>query len=453
MLNILISIIGIIITIFLVVGIHELGHFLVAKAVGIKVLRFSIGFGKALLSWHDKKGTEYVIAAIPLGGYVKMLDENEDNVATKELHMAFNRQPFYKKMAVIAAGPISNIIFAFFIYWLLFVIGFVTIAPIIGKVAPNSIAALAGLQPQQEILQIDNKSTHNWTTVIIDLLARAGDKDSMKMQVKGLDAKDALPQVHILNLSAWHMNDLKPDPLDSIGITPFEPVIPSVIGKIVANSPAMAAGLKSGDKILAIDGRPVADWPAVIDITLAHPNETLTFNLERNKEKISVAVAIGAKRHLFAAKTGYLGLSPDFVFPKELLRKNKYGPIDALSHAWQDTAMFTNMNFIVLKKMFTGKISLRSLGGPITIFESAGAALNNGILSFLSFLAFLSISIGIINIVPVPGLDGGQLLFQIIETVTRRPISERALTLFYRLGIIFLLLIMVQALVNDILRL
>jgi regulator of sigma E protease len=452
MLNILISFIGILITIFLVVGVHELGHFLVAKSVGIKVLRFSIGFGKTLFSWHDKKGTEYVIAAIPLGGYVKMLDESEGAVSADELNATYNRQPFYKKMAVIAAGPFFNLVFAFLIYWLLFVIGFVTIAPVIGKVAPTSIAALAGLQPQQEILQIDNKATRNWTTVVIDLLARAGEKNTLSMQTKDIN-KNETAATHTLNLSAWHLNELKPDPLDSLGIVPYEPVIPTIIGKIESGTPAAQSRLKIGDNIISIDGRPIKNWTDIHESIASHPNEMVTFVVERNKEKISIPVTIGYKTHFFFQKIGFLGMSPTFDWPKELLRTNKYGPIDALKYAWQDVAMFTNMNFIILKKMFTGKISLQSLGGPITIFQSAGAALNNGVLAFLSFLAFLSISIGIINIVPIPGLDGGHLLFQAIETIMRRPLPEKFLILFYRLGIIFLLLIMVQALANDILRL
>jgi regulator of sigma E protease len=187
MLNIIISIIGIIITILLVVGIHEGGHFLMAKWANIKVLRFSIGFGKALCTWHDKSGTEYVLAAIPLGGYVKMLDEDEEDVPESEKHLAFNRQPFYKKFAVIAAGPISNFVLAFLIYWALFIVGFVSIAPVIGKVAPNSIAAQAGIKPQQEISQLEGKEVHSWMNIIIKLLSRAGDQSSLVLGMKELN--------------------------------------------------------------------------------------------------------------------------------------------------------------------------------------------------------------------------------------------------------------------------
>jgi regulator of sigma E protease len=451
MLNILTSIISIIITILLVVGIHELGHFLVARWAGIKVIRFSIGFGKKLCGWHDKKGTEYIIAAIPLGGYVKMLGDDDEIVSPDQQHLAYNRQPVYKKMAVAAAGPFFNILFAFVIYWALFVTGFVSIAPVIGTIKPHSIAAQAGLQPQQEIIKIDDQLTHNWITIIVEMLSRAGDKDSMTIQVKPLHENNI--SEHVLPLNTWHMDDLKPDPLDSLGITPYEPVIPAIIGKISADSPASHSDLKIGDTILAIQGIPVQDWLDAMTKISLHPEQTVSFTVKRGKDTRVIPVTLGYKRDILFEKHGFLGVTPDFTWPPELLRHNKYGPIQALPHAWQDVMIFTKMNFLVIGKMLTGKISLESLGGPITIFQSAGAALNNGVLSFFAFLAFLSISIGIINIIPIPGLDGGHILFQIIEALTQKPLSHRLQMLLYRLGFIFLILLMFQAIVNDILRL
>lgn len=451
MLNILISIVGIIITILLIVGIHELGHFWVAKLCGIKVLRFSIGFGKKLLSWQDKSGTEYVLAAIPLGGYVKMLDEDEGTVSKKDLKFAFNYQPYYKKFAVIAAGPLFNLLFAFVIYWVLFIVGFSTIAPVIGKVEPHSIADNAGVEPMQMITDIDGNETHNWTTVIVHLISRAGDKSSLNMQTKNIETQKS--QSYTMHLHNWHMDELKPDPIASLGITPYEPVIPAVIGKLLPDSPAAKSGLKSGDKILYIEEKPIDDWVSLITFVEKHPDQTVLFSVQRGNQIQTIPVTIGHINDLFFTRHGHLGIGSAFVWPKNLIQDNKYGPIDAISHAWQDVKIFTDMNLIIFSKMLTGKVSFKSLGGPITIFEYAGVALNHGIISFLSFLAFLSISIGIINVIPIPGLDGGHLLIQTIETVTRRPISERWLSLFYRMGFIMLILIMIQALVNDILRL
>jgi len=362
---VLISLIGILLTIFLIIGIHESGHFFIARALGIKVLRFSIGFGKTLFRWHDKKGTEYVFAAIPLGGYVKMLDENEGTVKEEERHLAYNRQPAYKKLAVVIAGPLANLLFAFLLYWLLFMVGFTSIVPIIGSVTPHSIAANAGLKPQQEIIRVDNTPTTSWMSIAIRILTHTGETDQIHISTVPFNHNTATPDQYFLDLRSWHMDELKPDPLTSLGISPYFPV----------------------------------------------------------------------------------------VLPKNILRYNQYGPITALSHALQNTYDFTYMNFIVLGKLFTGKVSLKSIGGPISIFANAGAALNQGITAFLSFLAFISISIGVINILPIPGLDGGHILFQLIELITRRPVSLKMQNLLYRLGFIILILVIVQAVTNDILRL
>lgn len=363
MLSIFIAICGIFLTIFFVVGVHEFGHFIIARLMGIKVLRFSFGFGKPLWRWQDKKGTEYVIAALPLGGYIKMLDENEGNVAENDLPFAYNRQPIYKKMAVILAGPVFNMIFAFILYWLLFIIGFTTLVPIIGKITPHSIAANARLQPQQEIVSINHHPVLSWTSVSMRLFFNVGKKGTLTIETK--ERVSSQEETHLLNLSHWQMDELQPDPLASLGIIPY-----------------------------------------------------------------------------------YNSTEPE----KNPIRKIQYSPLIALSHAWQNTYDFTYINLFILEKMLTGSLSTKSLSGPITIFSSAGHALNSGLLPFISFLAFLSISIGIINILPIPGLDGGHLLFQLIECVTRRPVSLRVQFFCYRIGMIFLVILIIQAFVNDLLR-
>ena len=258
MLNIIISIIGVLITILLVVGVHELGHFLVAKWSGVKVLRFSIGFGKTLFSWHDKSGTEYVLAAIPLGGYVKMLDEEEDSVSDNEKHLAFNQQPIYKKIAIIAAGPLSNLVFAFLIYWVLFTVGFTSVAPVIGKIIPHSVAEQAGMQPQEEIIRLDNTDTNSWMSIIVNLLSRAGETTTLTMDARKLGTD--ITHTYNLNLANWQMDKLRPDPLASIGIVTYEPTIPNIIGKILPDSPAEKSGLQKGDQIIAVSNKPITDW-------------------------------------------------------------------------------------------------------------------------------------------------------------------------------------------------
>ena len=451
MLNGLISLFGIILTILFVVGVHEFGHFFTARLLGIKVLRFSIGFGKALWHGYDKKGTEYVLAAIPLGGYVKILNEDEGVVPKEELHLAFNRQPFYKKFLVVIAGPIANLVLAFFLYWLLLIIGFTSIVPVIGNTLPGSIAFKAGVPKHQEIVSIDQRSTTSWVSVIIQILSHTGERDRLPIETKKLNSLEK-PKTYLLDLTTWHMDDLKPDPLYSLGIIPYTPHIPAIIGKIFPHTPA-ALYFKTGDQVLLVNQKAVKDWEDLIIIIDKHPEEKLFFTIKRAGKIEHFIATTDYKRDILFKKHGFLGISPSFQWPKNLLHENKYGPITALSHAWQNTYDFTYLNFLILVKLLSGKISLQSLGGPISIFQSAGSAVHQGIAPFLSFIAFLSIAIGIINVLPIPGLDGGHILFQLIEVITRRPIPPRVLALCYRLGIIALLVLASQAIVNDLLRL
>lgn len=449
--SVLISIFGILLTIFFVIGTHETAHFIAARLLGVKVLRFSIGFGKTLFRWHDKQGTEYTLALIPLGGYVKMLDESEEEVSPSELPRAFNRQPFYKKFLIVLAGPAINIFCAFILYWLIFTIGFVTIKPIIGNITPNSIAAEAHLKSNLEIIQVDNQVVSSWTAVLFRIMTHIGNKDHLHLETKDMASKKV--QVYELDLSDWHISDLHPDPLSSLGMTPYEPVIPLIIGKITPHSQAEAAKLAVGDKIIAINKVKMKDWEAVITFIYHHPDESIIITIERKGNVIQLPAHIGMQRNLLLQKHGVLGISPNFEWPKSLLRTIKYGPLDAFSHAGQEVINFTYFNIVLFGKIVTGKLSLQSLGGPITIFETAGDALNSGFLAFIGFLAFLSISIGIINLIPIPGLDGGHLLIQFIEFLIRRSIPDRYILILFRLGFIFIIFILVQALINDILRL
>lgn len=450
MLYFIISIIGIFITIFFVIGTHESAHFFAARWLGVKVLRFSIGFGKTLLRWYDKTGTEYVIALIPLGGYVKMLDEGEGKVAPEELHLAFNRQPFYKKFLIVLAGPFINIFCALILYWLIFVIGFTTLKPIVGSVDPHSLAGSAGMKANQEIVAVDNKETSSWTSIIFRIVAHVGNQDHIKIEVENPPNK--AKQTYNLDLTTWKLDELNPDPLKSLGITPYQPEIPLVIGIIGEDSPATTSGLKLGDKILAIDGKKIKDWSEVITTISDHPSQTLNFEVLRDNKEIQMPVAIGFKRSWLQKKTGYLGISPKFETPKDLTKEIKYGPIEAIPHAWNQIVDFTYFNLLLFGKIFTGKLSLQSMGGPITIFETAGESLYYGFLAFITFLAFLSISIGVINLLPIPGLDGGHLFFQIVELIIRRPIPENVLMFFYRMGFLLIIFVLIQALINDVLR-
>jgi len=447
----LFSIIGILVTIFFVVGTHEFGHFITARLLNVKILRFSIGFGKTLFRWRGKKGTEYVFALIPLGGYVQMLDENEGSVPANERHRAYNRQPFYKKFLIVLAGPAVNLLCAFILYWLIFTIGFMTMKPVIGHIEPNSIAAEAGLKDQREIISIDKTETNNWMSVIFRLLAHAGNQDTVQIETANL--RETQKQKHTLSLTHWHMNALTPDPLTSLGMTAYEPNIPLVIGLIQPDSAAAAAGLKLGDEIRAINGIKVKNWQDLIQIVEANPSNTVSMQIKRHGKLRTLPVTIAYQRTLLLKKSGHLGIAPNFKIPKELLREVKYSPLSALPRAFREVGDFIYFNFLVFGKLFTGKLSVQSLGGPITIFGSAGAAFQYGIVPFLGFLAFLSIAIGVINLLPIPGLDGGHLLIETIQAIIRRPIPERVLGLIYRIGIIIIAVVMFQAVMNDVMRL
>lgn len=447
----LISIAGMLITIIFVIGTHESAHFFTAKLLGVKVLRFSIGFGKSLFTWRDKQGTEYIFALIPLGGYVKMLDESEGPVADSEKHLAYNRQPYYKKFLIVMAGPLSNLICAFLLYWLIFMIGFVSVKPIIGQVTPKSIAEAAGLQPNRQIVRVDGTETSSWISIIFQLLYHAGNDDTINLSTADLDGKNQ--QTHTLNVKHWKMDPLTPDPLLSLGFTPYEPVLPLVIGLIDEKGIAATSGLRLGDEIISIDKIEIKDWQMLINIISKHPDKTLPFIIKRDGKLVTLPITIGSQRSFTFIKTGYLGIAPYYKWPPNMLETIQYGPIDAAKHAFRDVSNFTYFNLLLLGKMVTGKLSIQGLGGPITIFQSAGSALNASWLSFLSFLAFLSISIGIVNFLPIPGLDGGHLLFQTIEAIMGRPIPERVMINLFKLGLFLLLFVLLQAFYNDILRL
>lgn len=447
MLYILISILGILLTIFFVIGTHEYAHFITARLLGVKVVRFSIGFGKVLLRKKDKRGTEYVFSLIPLGGYVKMLDEDEEKVPPEELPYAYNRQPFYKKFLIVLAGPMMNLFCALILYWLIFMIGFTAVRPIIGTVDADSIAAAGKLAPKQEIVKVDDAKTHSWSSVVFRLLIHVGDKDQVRIET--IDNNQRV-NTHVLDLANWQMSDLTPDPLSSLGITPYQPEIPLIIGMIAANSPALASPLKVGDKIIKINETAINNWKDLLKTITDHPDETVNFTIMRDNKEIQIPVKLGSQG-LFK-RLGYLGIAPNFRWPDELLHKIQYPPIKAFTRAWREIYQFTYFNFLLFGKLVTGKLSMKSLGGPITIFESAGDALNYGFMAFIGFLAFLSISIGVINLLPIPGLDGGHLFLQIVEKIIGRRIPNRVILLLYRFGFILLFLVLVQALVNDLLR-
>jgi len=441
--------------IFPLVLIHEFGHFLVARIFKVKVERFSIGFGKPFYKWkHKKGGTEYVIAPILLGGYVKFLDTRETKVvADSDRHLAFDHKPILERLAIIVAGPVANIIFALFAFWLMLVIGFKLPKPIIGKVLHNSIASRADMRAGEEIIKIDQINTRNWEEIIVAMLARVGDTGNLSVTTQSSPLLPAQKNYQ-LDLANWQIDSYEPNPLLGFGLVHYEPQILPIISNVTRDSPAAKSGLQINDRIIAIEGQPINNWKDFIELIKKYPEKQIKLSLERNGKVIDLIVTIGSKFGAGWKKIGFLGVNSLRVeWPEKMLRKYQCTMWRACGEAWYKMQLFVDLNSIILTKLFTGKISFHVLGGPIAIFTASGQALGQGFIMFLDFLAVLSLSLALINLLPLPGLDGGYVVLLFIEAIMRRPISMRVQTLLLRLGIIFFIVLILQVTINDLKRL
>lgn len=451
--NILFSIFIIVFTFMVLVGIHEFGHFWFARRFGIKVLSFSFGFGKVLFRTKDKLGTEYLFSAIPLGGYVRMLDEREAPVAPNEQAYAFNRQPIFKRTIVILAGPLFNLLLAFAIYWAAFTMGFMQIIPTIGHIKPNSIAAQAGMRPFEEIINVDGHDVQGWPATTLRIIQRFGNPGTLSITT--LSPNTHHTQQYKLTLSRWKIGDLNPEPVESLGIVPLKPPMLAQFDKVFTNTPAAQAGLLVNDLVTAINNKPVNDWDSFLGIIQQSPGQKLQLSILRNQQKIIVPITVGTKTSWLGKKYGYLGVKE--IMPQwtpNSLRKRQYSFLSAWQPAAGEVYFFTQYNLVVLQKMLSGVISLQSLGGPLSIFKGTLIAANHGLVAYLVFVAFISISLCIINLLPVPGLDGSQLIYFLIEKLRGgKPVSLAVQVLLFRLGVIALVLLLFQGLVNDLLRL
>lgn len=453
MLSVLWNILIFVLVISVLVGFHEWGHFLVARLCGIKVLRFSIGFGKPLFTYRNKHDTEYVVSMLPFGGYVKMLDETEGPVAESEKQFAFNTQPLWKRFSVVFAGPMFNFILAIFAYWIMFMVGIKDLAPIIGDVTPASIASQAGLISGDEIVQIENQSIKTFSDVQFALVDHMGEKGNLKIAVK--HGNNAITW-HTLNLANWHVNSLQPNLLDSLGIQPNEPPIPTVISQVIAGSGAENAGIQTNDKILAIDGKNVQSWQDMLKIIQAYPKDkplTVKLTVLRNQNMLVIPVVATLKDNAGVAAWTLGIYSEPVQISGKYLRLDQAGPLQAFSKALHKTWDATALTLVTLGKLVTGHVSVQSLSGPVGIAQAAGQSASIGISYLLQFVALISVSLGVLNLLPIPVLDGGHLLYFIIEGIRGKPLSETARLNGIRIGFILLLLLMAVALFNDMHRL
>ncbi|WP_439861273.1 sigma E protease regulator RseP [Pseudomonas sp. MBLB4136] len=444
-------IIGTLVALGVLVTFHEFGHFWVARRCGVKVLRFSVGFGTPLLRWHDRQGTEFVIAAIPLGGYVKMLDEREGEVPPAQLDQSFNRKDVRQRIAIVSAGPIANFLLALLFFWLVAMLGSLQVRPVIGAVESGSLAAQAGLQAGQEIVAVNDEPTGGWAAVNLQLVRRLGESGSLPVTVREPGSTLESPR-HIV-LADWLQGVDQPDPIASLGIRPWRPTLEPVLAQLDDKGPAKAAGLQVGDRILALDDEVLEDWQQLVDRVRAMPGQAVRLLIERQGHEREIALTL-AVRGEGEARSGYLGAGvAGGEWPPEMLREVSFGPLEAVGEALSRTWTMSLLTLDSLRKMLFGELSVKNLSGPITIAKVAGASAESGLGDFLNFLAYLSISLGVLNLLPIPVLDGGHLLFYLVEWARGRPLSERVQGWGMQIGISLVIGVMLLALVNDLSRL
>lgn len=446
-----------------IIAVHEWGHFFVARRCGVQVLRFSIGFGRPLWSRMGADGTEYVVAAIPLGGYVKMLDEREAPVPADQLHRAFNRKPVSQRFAIVAAGPVVNLLFAVLLYWLLFVVGTQQLAPVIGSVTKASIADRSGLQVGDEILAIDGIAVRSWEDVPLRLAARVGESGTVQFLVRSGAA--GIERSVLVPVDAYMHGREDASPSAELGVSPWLPDVPPVVGEVVAtidsdagrvDGPAMRAGLQAGDRVLRVDGLAVKDWVDWVEAVRASPGQELLVEVERAGEiktlRLTPLAMTRDGQTIGAVGVVMKRLRWPEDWPAEYVREVRYGPVESVARALEATWDRSVLTLQAIGKMVSGMMSVQSVGGPISIAKGAGATASLGPEVFLGFMAFLSISIGMLNLLPIPVLDGGHLVFYAIEAVRGKPLPERVQVVALNIGVALLLALMSLAIFNDVMR-
>lgn len=431
----------------ILITVHEFGHFWVARRLGVKILRFSVGFGRPLLRYRrNLDSTEYVLAAIPLGGYVKMLDERdeEQEVPPAQLHLAFNRQPLWRRFAIVLAGPLFNFLFAILAYWAVFMAGESGLRAVVEAVEPGSIAAQAGFRSGDELLRVANRDATLWENAVFALMAESVHDRDLQIRVR-----DASGREQDRRIVAGRLTDLSEDAnvLGRIGLQPRRPRLDAVVGQVVKGEPADRAGLRSGDRILAADGEPIRDWAHWVDTVQSRPGRELRVEIER----------AGARQTIWMSprpvKTGDATVGRIGAEVRVERVQVRYGPLPALDAAVTRTLDMSRLTLRMIGRMLVGQASVENLSGPIGIAKAAGQTANSGFIAFIKFLAVVSISLGVLNLLPIPILDGGHLFYFAIEWIKGSPLSDYAQLQGQKVGIVLLAALMGLAFYVDLARL
>jgi regulator of sigma E protease len=445
------TIVWFLVALIILVTVHEFGHFYAARLCGVKVLRFSVGFGTPLLKWTDKQGTEFALAGIPLGGYVKMLDEREGEVPDNEVHLAFTRKSVWQRMFIAAAGPGVNFLLAALLFWIIMVQGTVDRIPIVGEVQPGSIAAEARLEEGQEIVAIDGKATPTQRDVVMRLMDRLGETGEIHFSVRYPNSKSPeLLYESDATLQKWMQGTEEPNPLQGIGLGFQSP--PVEMGEILEGGPAAMAGFKTGDRVLYADDTAIETWGQWVEYIQARPNQNIDVFIEREGREQSIVVT---PRSVTDETSGKIvgKIEAGGQFPEAYVRRYEYSIFEAGVEGVNETKDAAVFILISIKKLIFGEISTKNLSGPITIAKVAGSTANDGWMYFVQFLAWLSVSLGVLNLLPIPVLDGGHILYCLVEALKGSPVSERVQVIGYQVGLFMVVGIMVLALYNDLLRL
>lgn len=450
MIDFLLTIVAFLVAISVLIAVHEFGHYWVARRLGVKVLRFSIGFGKPL--WQhigkDADQVEYVIAALPLGGYVKMLDEREGDVSPDEAPRAFNRQPVAKRFAIVAAGPLFNLAFAVFAYWLMFMNGVPGLKPELGPVPEASLAAVAGLRQGELIVEVDGTETHSWGDVLEKVMPNALLREPVTLVVSEGQSR----RERILPLDRLSGEEKQEQLLGVIGLQPYQVTVVPLLKTVLAGSAAEQAGLRQGDRITAVAGVATPRWADLVAEVSKHPNEPIVIDYERAGVRHQVELIPKAET-VEGKVVGRIGVGPLIpTYPERLIVEVRYGPLASIGEAtgrvWDNVTVTLQM----MREMILGRVSVENLSGPITIATYAKSSALAGLSEFLRFLAIVSLSLGVLNLLPIPVLDGGHLAFYLVEMVKGSPVSERTEAIGQRIGLALILALMTLALYNDLVR-